>query len=321
MTVEPRALLLVGTSDQARVVGAMRAVGLASETAIDHDLVEPRERAVVVVDPDVLGPDPFEAIDDIGLRAGGSPVVFLSGPCDRARLSRLLGQPSVAALVARDHVTSDEELRHALTCIAHGPRFGWEGLMTPEADEMVRTLVRSGDRDVVLEEVADFLAETGLRRRIVRRVQDVADELITNAVYDAPVDEAGNALYASRDRREAVELGPESHALLRVARDPSHVAISMTDRQGSLAVSTVRYYLSKGLRRGDDQVDDKLGGAGLGLTRIYESVDRMTVKVTRRACTEVMAMIEIGGARRDMASRPPGLVLAEAASERGPEHG
>ncbi len=311
------ALLLVGTSDQARVVGALRAVGLDAETAIDHDQVGPGRRPVVVVDPDVLGPEPFAAIEDIARQAAGSPVVFLSGPCDRARLSRLLGQQSVAAVVARDHVTSDEELRHALTCVAHGPCFGWEGLMTPEADELVRTLVRSEDRDGCLDELADFLGGTGIRRRIVRRVQDVADELITNAVYDAPVDSEGRALYASLDRREQVELAPASHAVLRVARDPSHVAISMTDRHGSLAVSTVRFYLSKGLRRGDDQVDDKQGGAGLGLTRIYESVDRMTVKVTRATRTEVMAMIEIGGARRDMASRPPGLVLAEAAQERG----
>lgn len=305
------ALLLVGTSDEARVEGALGALGLAAECAIDADLFEAGPRPVVVVDPDVLGPDPEAGIAHIVAQTGGAPLVFLSGPPPGwRRLAQLLGERSMRALVARDHVTSDEELRHALSCVCGGPRFGWEGLMTPEAAEVRRSVTASGERDACLEEVATFLSQARVRGRIVRLVQDVVDELVTNALYDAPVDSAGAPLYADRDRRLAVTLPAPARPTLRVARDPSHVAVSMTDPHGSLTADTVRYYLSKGLRRGAAQVDNKAGGAGLGLTRIYESVDRMTVKVLAGARTEVMAMIELGGARGDIASRPPGLILA-----------
>ena len=42
---------------------------------------------------------------------------------------------------------------------------------------------------------------------------------------------------------------------------------------------TVRRYISKGLRGGADQIDTKKGGAGLGLTRIYEMVDQVIVRI------------------------------------------
>ncbi|MGM0574483.1 MAG: hypothetical protein ACQEXJ_01945 [Myxococcota bacterium] len=305
------ALLLVGTLDQARVVGALHELGLEAEVPVDPTLIPPARYAAAVVDPDVLGSDPFPALGQAMARIGDTPLVYLSGPCGRERISRMVAARCLMALVARDHVTSDEELRHALRCVTKGPRFGWEHLMAPDAAEESWTIRGSADRDGCLDAVADFCGGAGVRRRIARLVQDVADEFITNAVYDAPMDASGRRPFASLDRREDVTLPADGRPTVRVARDASHVAVSVTDPFGSLALPTVRYYLAKGLRAGPDQVDEKQGGAGLGLTRVYESVDRMTVKVAPGVRTQAMALIEIGGARLDMASRPPALVLAE----------
>ncbi|MEZ4265017.1 MAG: hypothetical protein R3F39_01470 [Myxococcota bacterium] len=313
-TQTDRALLLVGMMDGPRVAGVVRALGLTPYTPVDLSLITGEPPAVCVIDPDVLGADPSGGLREVFSRVGSAPTVILSGPCSRDRLSHHVGIRTLAAIVARDHVTSDGDLSHALHAVVHGPTFGWEVELSPNAAEAGWTIVGSAGRNECLDALAAFAGERGVRRRIVRHVQDVADEMITNAVYDAPVDAAGERLYASLDRRGAVDLAEDARPTLRIACEDAQVHIAVRDPFGSLGLETVRYYLAKGLRAGDDQVDDKAGGAGLGLTRIYESVDRMTVKVERGVRTEVVATIELGGARGDMATRPAGLVLAGVAS-------
>lgn len=305
------ALVLVGTLDAPRVIGALKVADLKAAVIVDAAMVPQVRFGAAILDPELLRPTPESALPGLSDALGDTPIVFLCGPCQRSRLALLAAEDHMVGIVAREHVTSDEELRHALLCITQGPTPGWEVLMSPNPDQMERLITGSADKNAALESIAEFGERTGLRRRIIRRLQDVADELITNAVYDAPVDAAGNAIFISRSRRQDVLLDPADRPILRLARDPSHVAISVTDRFGSLRASTVRYYLAKGLGRGPDQVDRKAGGAGLGLTRVYEQVDRMTVKVRAGEVTEVMAMIEVGGSRGDMAARPPTLVLAE----------
>lgn len=305
-----RALLLVGMMDGPRVAGVVRDLGLTPDMPVDPTLIDQTGAAVCVIDPDVLGADPFGALREIVARVGTTPVVFLSGPCDRERLSHLVGIRTLAAIVSRDHVASEGDLRHALEAVASGPRFGWDATLAPGAAHAEWTVSGSAARDQCLDALAAFAAEHGVRRRILRHVQDVADELITNAVYDAPVDASGQRLFAALDRRSEIALDEPSQPTLRAVCDAAHVHIAVRDPFGSLGLETVRYYLAKGLRAGADQIDDKAGGAGLGLTRVYESVDRMTVKVEAGVRTEICATLELGGARGDMATRPAGLVLA-----------
>jgi hypothetical protein len=313
-THSDRALLLVGMMDGPRVAGLVRALGLTPHTPVDLSLITGAPPAVCVIDPDVLGADSSDGLREVISRVGDAPIVILSGPCSRDRLSHHVGIRTLAAIVARDHVASEGDLVHALTAVTQGPTFGWETVLAPTAAEAEWSIPGSGARNDCLDALGAFVAEHGVRRRIARHVQDVADELITNSVYDAPVDDDGERLFASLDRRSAVTLDEGRRPVLRVACEDAHLHIAVRDPFGSLALQTVRYYLAKGLRAGSDQVDTKAGGAGLGLTRIYESVDRMTVKVEPRVRTEIVATIELGGARGEMATRPAGLVLAGVAS-------
>lgn len=308
-THSDRALLLVGMMDGPRVTGLIRALGLKPHTPVDLSLITGAPPAVCVIDPDTLGADSTGGLREVVSRVGDAPIVILSGPCSRDRLSHHVGIRTLAAIVARDHVASEGDLVHALKAVTQGPSFGWDTALSPAAIQAEWSIAGSAVRDGCLDALGAFIAEHGVRRRIARQVQDVADELITNSVYDAPVNAAGERLFASLDRRNVVTLDEGRRPVLRVVCDDAHVHIAVRDPFGSLGLQTVRYYLAKGLRAGSDQVDTKEGGAGLGLTRIYESVDRMTVKVEPGVRTEVVATIEMGGARGDMATRPAGLVL------------
>lgn len=308
------ALLFVGGMDDARVEGALGRLGLAVDKPVAPELFTPTRRAVAVIDPEALGLDAVSELRAAVAPLQDTPVVVLSGPCSRDALAALIALPTVAAIVARDHHHSDAELGAALDATVNGPRFGLGRHGTAGAARLEEALGSSHDRETLLDRIAAFLAEHGVRRRLAAAVIDGAEELITNALYDAPTDDAGRRLYSEIDRRHAVFLGEHARPRIGVAVDAHEVVVAVEDPHGSLEVGVVRRFLAKGLRAGPDQIDDKLGGAGLGFARVYAMSDRMAVHVARGVRSEVSFALALGGARRDMAARPSGLVLAE----RGP---
>ncbi len=305
------AVVLVRTLDLGRVEGAVRAHGLTPTAAVGAETLPHGRCAFAVLDPELLGPLTEERLAEVYDRLGGTPVVWLSGPRRREELAALLGYGSVVALVPRDHVSSDADLAVATSGVLEGPSFGWDGLVAPPVDHATRTVTGSADRDPALEELDDWFQARGVRRRLRGLLKDAADELITNAVFDAPVDERGVPLYATWDRRRPVALEPAHHATLEMAVGPGRAALAVGDPFGALPLTTVRRYLRKGLRGGTDQIDAKRGGAGLGLTRTFQHVDHLVVEVHRGLRTRVAVAVETTGGRRSMAARPTGLLLAE----------
>ncbi len=306
-----RAVVLVRTLDLGRVEGALRAHGLAPMGVVSAETLPRGRFRLAVLDPALLAGLTAEGLEELRDQLGTTPVVWLSGPRDREELAALVGYPTVQAVVPRDHVSSDEDLALAVESVARGPTFDWRGLTGEPREVAARSLKGSADRDPALDELDAWFEERGVRRRLRGILKDVADELITNAVYDAPVDERGVPLYASWDRRRVVVLAAAHCATFEMSVGPGRAAIAVSDPFGVLPLTTVRRYLRKGLRGGADQIDTKRGGAGLGLTRTFERVDHLVVHVHRGRRTRVGVAVETTGGRRSMAARPAGLVLAE----------
>lgn len=304
-----RALMFVGGADEARVEGTLRAHGLDVITPVDPAMFPHERLDIAVIDPATLQ---FGAAD-LRLLASElrrTPVVVLGGPSDRDTLIDWIDVPEVCAVVARDHVYSDIELRRAIDAVVAGPRFGLDAHLGPRAARFETSFAASQDREQVLDQLVSFFAERHVRTRISQTAVTAAEELVTNALYDAPTDGDGRRLYAEIDRRHAVFLGATARPTLYAGVDTSELVVSVRDPHGSLALETVKRYLAKGLRAGPNQIDAKRGGAGLGLARIFAMVDRMAVFVAPGRMTEVTLTLSLHGARRDMAHRPTGLLLA-----------
>lgn len=170
----------------------------------------------------------------------------------------------------------------------------------------------SASKAQAFDRIADFMNTLGVRGRFIDRVHAVADEFLMNAIYDAPVNwRTGAPIHHSRPRSEPVVLDPDQAATLRFGSDGRTLAISISDPFGGLAPDTVRRYIAKGLRRGEDQIDDKAGGAGLGLFLLFESLGSMILDVHRGRRTEVMGLIDIRGSVRDARRTPKSLNLFE----------
>lgn len=292
-----RVHLRVGPFDATHVTPAIHAVGgtLAPHGDAPGD-------ALVVVDPHFLGADPIPALRAFAADHPDATLAVMVGghhPIARPALADILELPGVAALVPRGAGNLDDTL-HAL---AHAPRFGLERFQ-PTA-RWATDIAGSDAREDILEAVQAFLGEHHIRARMAGIAGDAIEELITNAVYDAPVDANGQRLYVDTDRRSSVTLAPGAQARLEVAVHGTTVYAAMTDPHGSLEPSAVRRYLVDGLR---GAISDKPGGAGLGFARVYGLVDRLAIHVVPRLKTEVVVAIETAGARRDPAVRPTAFV-------------
>jgi hypothetical protein len=146
-------------------------------------------------------------------------------------------------------------------------------------------------------------------------VGEVAHEMLMNAMYDAPVDQGGNLLYA-HDRKQDVELDERSTPTFRFAADGVHVGLQIVDPFGRLT----RDHVLDGIIRarkaenGGEALDTSGGGAGLGIFRIYQNSTVMVVDVSPGRYTSVTSFFDLDVNPREARTMPVSLHLFDPAS-------
>src|SRR5262245_55751934 len=155
------------------------------------------------------------------------------------------------------------------------------------------TIVESALKPDYIHEVASYAAALGCNERTVELVETIVDELVTNAIYNAPRTADGQPKYAKRSRRDPVVLEPGEVAELQFACDGDYIAIAQIDPFGALTQETVVSYLNRCLVRGPEQFSDATGGAGIGLFRVFQSLSKFIVTIDPGRKTEVISLIDL----------------------------
>ncbi len=180
-------------------------------------------------------------------------------------------------------------------------------------------IASSMERDGILARIDDYLDRLQVQSRIRKAVLKAGDELIMNALYDAPVDEHGVRPFASLTRTEPVLL-PERHAAtVSWGADGALFGVSVQDPFGSLDPEKVLDHFSRGAAKGSGQISQAPGGAGLGLFVTLGTVTRLVFQVTPGVSTVVTALFDLGGSYRDLVSSPwsYGIFTRRPGQERG----
>jgi hypothetical protein len=228
-------------------------------------------------------------------------LVTCSGRLGRAELAELLTVHGLTNLLA-DGDVEDEHLLVTVQKILRRDVFGLEKYFPWGTEGASFTLRSSLERASGLRTVEEFTDRLRVVPRLRESILTVAEELFTNALYDAPVDAAGRFLHAGTSRRVPVELEGEP-VQVELMTDGRRVGISVRDPFGSLTAAQVLAYLTKCLRAGADQVDDKPGGAGLGLYYVLESLSHLAINLKPGRATEVLGLIDVRGTYKDFAAR------------------
>lgn len=141
--------------------------------------------------------------------------------------------------------------------------------------------------------VTEYARLLGCGPRTIEMIETVVDELVTNAIYNAPRNRDGTPKYAQLSRREPVVLQEDEVGELQFACDGSYIAIAQRDPFGALTRDTVISYLTRCLHKGPNQLSDHAGGAGIGLFQVFQSLSKFIINIDPGNRTEVICLIDL----------------------------
>jgi hypothetical protein len=177
------------------------------------------------------------------------------------------------------------ELAAMATRVLAGDIFGLEKLV-PWGTRIYSTLVGDyQEKSLCIAQLMEFAELMGVRRKYRDNIERCLDEMLMNALYDAPVDEHGKPVFADIPTKSRIGLRMEQKVVVQYACDGRVFAMSVRDSFGALERGTILRYLYKCLHS-EQQIDRKTGGAGLGLYFIASSASRFLINVLPGVATE-----------------------------------
>ncbi len=209
-------------------------------------------------------------------------------------LKQLKGIPQIVSRNEEDRLFTVKNISTTVSKLLSKDLFGLEKYMGWGVDVRTLEVASSAARAEKIAQMDQYFESLGIRRTIRERVNLVADEMLMNAIYDAPVDEAGKALFNHLDRKETVDLPDGRSARLRFATDGVLVAIAVEDGYGSLPAEVVLRYLERNYEAtGTIENEEGKGGAGRGLHQIVEQSDLVIFNIQKGKRTEAIALFNV----------------------------
>lgn len=196
-------------------------------------------------------------------------------------------------------------------------------MMTQAAVGRTALLASSERRESRFDRMREYLAGHDIGTRQVGVATDVAEELVTNALYDAPTE----ARYFPRPvpRTEHVTLPPDRACEISYGIDDGGMFVRVRDPFGALSRDRMLSVLTR-CSAGNVSIDESRGGAGLGLWRVFSLASAMTINVIPGRLTDIVVRLETGkqrGARTIFGIHlffPPKVALDGAQSRFAADH-
>jgi hypothetical protein len=240
-----------------------------------------------------LDGDTADSLDEIAsrLRDDASIIVILPKSNLRQTVSAMERTKALAGVLIADTMTT-ADLAAMATRILHGDVFGLEKLV-PWGTRIYSTLVGDyQEKSVCISRISEFAANMGVRRKYREAIEQCVDEMLMNALYDAPVDSDGKQIFAEIPTKTRISLRMEQKAVVQYACNGERFIVSVRDRYGTLDRQTVLHYLHKCLHE-EQQIDRKTGGAGLGLYIMSNATTSFMFNVLPGMATECVCTFDI----------------------------
>lgn len=166
---------------------------------------------------------------------------------------------------------------------------GLEAYLDKGAKVQSVKIKKSGQKKAVIDGLKNELVRLGYKTRIADVISTAADELLMNAIFDAPVDEMGKQIYAQTARSSDFDLAGKNEVELKVGFDGKILGVSVIDNHGSLDKrKLLNQHLAKSYKSSDYEMRPIAAGAGLGLSHVYRNCGGMVFVCEAGSKTEVM---------------------------------
>jgi hypothetical protein len=171
--------------------------------------------------------------------------------------------------------------------------------LQPDAVVHHQRLTNSLDRGRTIDAIDGFLSGLKIERRLTNQLITIADELITNAFYDAPIDPSGRRQNALLSRIDPVECPSDRPIDVTYGYDGRRSVVAVKDRYGTLTMRALLHHLARPLARAD------AGGTkqGLGLATALRAASQLAFYLAPQRWTECIGIIENADNYREFLSQ------------------
>jgi CheY-like chemotaxis protein len=250
-------------------------------------LMQHQAPLLVVVDGSAASSPHADAFFATAEQGGTEACMTLFAADAQDTVPAILGLGAVTNLLVHPMPVLGEELTITAHKLIHRDLFGADKYLLWGTALQGHTLTRSTARAQLIAQLADAVRARGQSARVASMAMLVADELMSNAVHNAPVDSAGAHYRKDLPRDTKLDLDDKHAVRLRWGCDARYLAIEVTDQFGSLDRDTILRSLAKA------DVRDSGVGAGMGIALAYRSCDHLVFNLSPGRRTEIVALIDV----------------------------
>jgi anti-sigma regulatory factor (Ser/Thr protein kinase) len=151
-------------------------------------------------------------------------------------------------------------------------------------------------KDSAVAHIGSWAKRQGLGRRGIASLEQATDELLLNALFDAPHDAEGRPRAGGLPLAERLQAraAPGQQATLCFAADAERLVVAVGDRFGTLRRETILRYLlrcAEAQRLRQSPLEPKGSGAGVGLYLVAGVASELLFRLRRGLSTEVVFVV------------------------------
>jgi hypothetical protein len=220
-------------------------------------------------------------------------LICIVGTQDFAQIVDCLRLPRCGSVITYDDRFEPDDFIITVTKLLHGQVFGLQKYF-PWGVTLYNMEVSGYDEKVrALDVLTTYSELAGARGAVRDRMALVAEELIINGMYHAPVDADGQPLYRHMPRKELARMSFERPVKVACASNGQHFAVAVRDSYGSLDKDTIVKFLGKGADPKLVPEQEREQGAGLGLVTALKSASKLVFNIAPGIGTEVIALFDM----------------------------
>jgi CRP-like cAMP-binding protein len=276
-------------------------LSIASNAEELEPLLQEKEYDLIFCDAEMK-----DAVEKIQTLKPKTPVALLLNLDMNFYLQSLKDFPDQHFFISRDVNNRTFTIKNISTTVSkilNHDYFGMEKYLSWGARIVNAPVKESSQRLDTIQAMKDYFQAFGVRATVLDRVHTVTEELLMNAIYDAPIDVFGKSVYNHLPRTEKISLPTEYEGKIHYGTDGVLLGVAVEDPFGSLSKDIIMKYLES-CYSGQAGVHNKeKGGAGRGLHMMIESADLTIFNVKSKSKTEVISLFNLEK-RKDEESHP-----------------
>ncbi len=284
---------LVVATDSAKLnelAALLRGVGLRPDVMLGTEFLpkEPMECDIIL--GRIVGREALAALRG-HLAPGGVIVALLPMSSGLGDMVSWLGVDDCCHVI-REEPGWETLLTTTLDKLVSGSIFGLERYLPKDTNLHLLRFQTYKGRSAAIDKIVRHAKRARFRGSQRQAIAQATEELLMNALYNAPVDEEGQMIFGDVQPKERLSMESPKPVSVRFAATGDLFGIAIRDRYGKFSKDTLVGYIEKCLRQEDDQIDSKVSGAGLGLYFVASRASLFVYNIAEGVATEAIALFE-----------------------------